>query len=116
MYRDDDDTEPLSSTHSLERGDHRKKERQDVRKSIERKKNLAQLRRDVLRKELPGQPVSKEVDRRRSAVTTKTNEQELKDRIANIHMKPTTEKLIKQEETEEAAKEAAPYEEQKDAE
>ena len=114
MYRDDDDTEPLSNRGALERAGHRREERQELRKNVEQKKERAQLARKVLRQSLPGQPTQKD-DPRGSPNATKTNEQALRDQIATINMKPAPDALIKQNDIEDAVKDEAPYEQQKDA-
>lgn len=54
-WNDDKDDEPLSTRRSLERADHRKKERQEElnRKKMDQNK-LQKLKREMLQKQMPG--------------------------------------------------------------
>lgn len=115
MSRDDDLDEPLSNRRALERADHGKKEKEELRQQVEQKKemrnNLAVLKQGM-------QAHSKDEERKQDdgeGGGTLTREQEVKRNIDTVKTKPGAEKMLqKQQAAEEAKKQQGALEQGKD--
>ena len=113
-YNDDEDLDqPLSSTHQLERGDHRKQERREHREKLDRfqQRNNTGLVLSVLKGAInmfrPTQ--SDKPDR---APKTMTHKEEEEQRIHTVDTKPSPDQLLQQGEAEQKADKAMQYEEE----
>lgn len=103
MSHDDDLDEPLSTRRALERADHGKTERKEVKQ----KKELQRLKLDLLKQNL-----QRNDERKGPAddMSTKTREEEAKEAVDEVDTVPSMDRVIRSSQRQEAERKQAPYE------
>ncbi|MDB4978152.1 MAG: hypothetical protein JWM56_338 [Candidatus Peribacteria bacterium] len=110
-YDDEDDIEgPLSSRRALERADHGKKEKAEVKQKENNAKELFKLQRDVLQTNIQGQK-DDQTKKQSESFGTKTHKQEEESEKDGADRKVNPDSLLKEDAVQEAAEDAAAYEE-----